>query len=126
MRSVDDSSMTEMLKKGDFDIALGLSYGSPYDPHFSIKDFFASSSNPKDDRYYTDLKLDQMVDQVLKTTSESDRKTQYSQIFSYMDEQAVAIPLLFSKRVYTVSKAVQGFKLAGTEYELDLQGVTIK
>jgi nickel transport system substrate-binding protein len=125
LRSVDDSSMVEVLKKGDYDITLGLNYGAPYDPHSSIKDFFASSTNSTDDRYYTDPTLDQMVSQVLKTTDEGDRKTQYSKIFAYMDEQSVAIPLLFSQRIYAIDKSIKGFKLAGTEYELDLQGVTV-
>jgi ABC-type transport system substrate-binding protein len=126
LRSVDDGSMVEAIKQGNFDVALGLNYGSPYDPHSSVKDFFSSSVNSADDRYYTDPQLDQMVTQVLKTTSEDDRQAQYNKIWQYMDEQAVAIPILFSKRVYAIDQSVKGFKLAGTEYELDLQGVTIE
>jgi nickel ABC transporter nickel/metallophore binding protein len=124
LRSVDDGAMIEAIKKGNFDMTLGLSYGSPYDPHSSVKDFFASTKN-NDDRYYTDPQLDQLIDQVLKTTTESDRQAQYSKIWQYMDDQAVAVPVLFSKRIYAVNKNVKGFKLAGTEYELNLQGVTI-
>jgi nickel transport system substrate-binding protein len=126
LRSVDDGSMVEAIKQGNFDVALGLNYGSPYDPHSSVKDFFSSSVNSADDRYYTDSQLDQMVTEVLKTTSEDDRQAQYNKIWQYMDEQAVAIPILFSKRIYAIDQSVKGFKLAGTEYELDLQGVTIE
>ena len=124
LRSVDDGAMIEAIKKGNFDMTLGLSYGSPYDPHSSVKDFFASTKN-NDDRYYTDPELDKLIEAVLKTTTESDRKAQYSKIWQYMDEQAVAVPVLFSKRIYAINKNVKGFKLAGTEYELNLQGVTI-
>ncbi len=124
LRSVDEGAMIEAIKQGNFDMTLGLSYGSPYDPHSSVKDFFASTKS-NDDRYYTDPQLDQLIEDVLKTTSESDRQAQYSKIWQYMDDQAVAVPVLFSKRIYAVNKRVKGFKLAGTEYELNLQGVTI-
>jgi nickel ABC transporter nickel/metallophore binding protein len=123
LRSVDSGAIIEAIKQGNFDMTLGLSYGSPYDPHSSVKDFFASTKD-NDDRYYTDPQLDSMIDRVLKTTTEAERQSQYNQIWEYMDEKAVAIPVLFSKRVYAVSKDVKGFKLASTEYELNFQGVT--
>ncbi len=123
LRSVDSGAIIEAIKQGNFDMTLGLSYGSPYDPHSSVKDFFASTQD-NDDRYYTDPQLDSMIDRVLKTTTEVDRQSQYKQIWEYMDEKAVAIPVLFSKRVYAVNKEVKGFKLASTEYELNFQGMT--
>lgn len=124
LRSVDEGGINEAIKQGNFDMTLGLSYGSPYDPHSSLKDFFVATGDAAN-LYYSDPQLSQAVTQVLKTNKEADRQTQYKAIWQEMDEKAVAVPILFSQRVYAVDKAVQNFKLAGTEYELNLQGVSI-
>lgn len=124
LRSVNEGAINDAIKQGNFDMTLGLSYGSPYDPHSSLKDFFVTTGDASS-LYYSDPQLAQAITKVLKTTQEADRQAQYKAIWQKMDEKAVAVPVLFSKRVYAIDKAVQNFKLAGTEYELNLQGVSI-
>ena len=125
IRQVNSGGRADALESADFDMTFGITYGAPYDPHSSLKDLFSSTGEGSNHGgFYADAELDRMIDQVLKTQNEDDRKTQYTKIWQYLDEKAVAIPVLFSQRVYALNKRVQGFDLAGTEYELDLQGVT--
>ena len=125
IRQVNSRGRAEALESGDFDMILGVTYGAPYDPHSSLKDLFSSiGEGSEHGGFYADAELDRMIDQVLKTKNDDDRKIQYTKIWQYLDEKAVAIPVLFSQRVYALNKSVQGFDLAGTEYELELQGVT--
>jgi hypothetical protein len=49
----------------------------------------------------------------------------FQRIWARLDEQAAAVPLVSSSRVYALRSGVEGFTMAGTEYELNLQGISI-
>ena len=48
-----------------------------------------------------------------------------SKLWRYLEENHASAPLVYSQRIYALRKNVNGFDLAGTEYELALQNVTI-
>ncbi|MFB2918015.1 nickel ABC transporter substrate-binding protein [Aerosakkonema funiforme] len=127
VRLVDSGAWNDALMKKQFDLAINLTWGSPYDPHLSLKQMFHSSSKyAEHGGVYGNPKLDKLIDNVLASKDEKERQNLYVEIQKVMDENVAAIPIVYSNRVYAVSNKVTGFKLAGTEYELDLQEVTTK
>ncbi|MCL1467452.1 ABC transporter substrate-binding protein [Argonema galeatum A003/A1] len=127
IRLIDSGAWNDALMKKQFDLAINLSWGSPYDPHLSLKSMFHSSDQPVEHGgIYANPKLDKLIDNVLVTKDEKQRQTLYGDIQKFMDENVAVIPVVYSSRVYAVGSNVNGFQLAGTEYELNLEGVTLQ
>ncbi|MBA3534060.1 MAG: nickel ABC transporter, nickel/metallophore periplasmic binding protein [Ardenticatenales bacterium] len=125
IRITDFDGWTDALRKGDFHLATDLTYGAPYDPHSTLTSVFQSGLSADSTQIFTDPTLDKLISEVLVTRTDEERQSKYDQIFEYLDEQVVIAPIVYSRRVYALNKAVQGFELAGTEYELNLVGVHI-
>ena len=123
---VDSDAFYPRLKKGDFDLATNITWGSPYDPHSSLTSLFTSAADDNSSRVYTDAKLNAMVAGVLGEKSDKIRQTKYTAIWKYINEISAAIPLVSSSRVYAVRKGVSGFELASTEYEIKFDGMRIE
>lgn len=127
IRLLDSGAWSAALMKKQFDLAINLTWGSPYDPHLSLKQMFHSSDQPVEHGgIYANPKLDKLIDAVLATKDEKERQSLYAEIQKFMDENVAVIPIVYSNRVYAVSGKVTGFQLAGTEYELNLEGVTLQ
>ncbi len=126
IRLLDSGGWSNALMKRDFELAINLTWGSPYDPHLSLKQqFYSSNKTAEHGGVYANPKLDKLIDNVLVTTTEKERQTLYTEIQKFIDENAAVVPVVYSNRVYALSKNVAGFNLAGTEYELNFEGVTI-
>lgn len=102
---------------------MNVTWGAPYDPHSSLSGIFSSTSSST--IAYSDPELDQLIASALSTRDEAERTSLFQHIWSHLDEQAVVVPVVYSSRVYALRKGVEGFTMAGTEYELNLQGVKI-
>jgi nickel ABC transporter nickel/metallophore binding protein len=127
IRLLDSGGWTNAIEKNDFDLIINKTLGSPYDPHSSLTQMFHSiKQSHQHGGLYSDPKLDKMIDRVLTTKDEKQRQQQYAQIQRYIDRNAAAIPVVYSQRIYALSNNVNGFQLAGTEYELNLEGVTVE
>lgn len=126
IRLLDSGGWSNALMKKEFDLAINLTWGSPYDPHLSLKQMFHSSDKPVEHGgIYANPKLDKLIDDALAAKDEKQRQTRYEEVQKFMDENAAVIPVVYSSRVYAVSSNVTDFNLAGTEYELNLEGVTL-
>lgn len=127
IRLLDSGGWSNALMKRDFDLAINLTWGSPYDPHLSLKQMFHSSDQPVEHGgIYAHPQLDKLIDDALTTTNEKERQIRYRAVQKFMDENAAVIPVVYSSRIYALSSNVTGFQLAGTEYELNLDGVKIQ
>lgn len=123
-RLVDDSGWLDAYSNRSYDLLMNITWGSPYDPHSSLSGVFSSASSAT--VAYTDPTLDGLIEQALSATDETERAAVYRQIWARLDEQAAVAPIVSSSRVYALRAGVEGFTMAGTEYELNLQGVTIR
>ena len=74
---------------------------------------------------YNSAELDTLITTIGGEQDEAARQVAYADLWRYLDENAAIAPLVYSQRLYALSKQVSGFDLAGTEYELALQNVTI-
>lgn len=126
IRLTDYGGWSDALQNGDYHMATSMTWGAPYDPHSSLTGMFYSGHMNLEGIPYSDFTLDDMIDQVISTQDEALRQERYTAIWNYLGEQGAVVPIVHTYRLYAISNNVEGFKLAPTEYELDLTGVTIK
>jgi nickel ABC transporter nickel/metallophore binding protein len=124
--TLESGAFYDALGKGEYDLAINVSWGSPYDPHSSLSALFRSTDDDANHRrFYTSAELDKLIDTALSARDENERQATFNQIWNVLDDHAAGAPVVYSQRIYALRKGVEGFKLAGTEYELDLSGVRI-
>ena len=124
---MNDDAFYARLDKAEYDVATNITWGAPYDPHSSLVSLFKFDPNNRNStRVYGDLKLNNMVDEVLATPNEALRKARYAAIWRYLDTVAAGVPLVSSSRTYAVRKGVEGFRMSETEYELDFENIRIE
>jgi ABC-type transport system substrate-binding protein len=106
-----------------YDILMNITWGAPYDPHSSLSGVFSSTSSST--IAYANPELDTLISQALAAPDEAQRKELFGQIWKVLDAQAAVVPIVYSSRVYALGRNVEGFTMAGTEYELTLNGIRI-
>ncbi len=122
---LDYGGWSEAVQNGNYDMAINITWGSPYDPHSTLTGLFHSGIVGAEGTIFNDPALDPLIDQALQTRDEAERQQKYDAVWNFLDENAAAIPVVYSGRFYALRKGVEGFNLAGTEYELELNSVTI-
>jgi nickel ABC transporter nickel/metallophore binding protein len=122
-RLLDSSGWLDAYDRRAYDLLMHLTWGAPYDPHSSLSGLFSSTSSSTN--AYTDPELDGMIAAVLAERDEAERAGLFRRIWEHMDAQAVVVPIVSSSRVYAVRSGVEGFTMAGTEYELNLANLSI-
>jgi ABC-type transport system substrate-binding protein len=127
IRQVDTGGWIDAMNADDFGMTMSYTFGAPYDPHSIIASSLRIRPRSADSApsWYSSPELDQWIDEVVTIQDEAERQAMYEQILTYVDENAAVAPIVYSPRVYAVSSSVEGFHLAGTEYELALNGLTI-
>jgi nickel transport system substrate-binding protein len=122
-RLLDYSGWLAAYAQKDYDLLMNITWGAPYDPHSSLAGVFSSASSST--IAYADPDLDQLIAAALASRDEGERTSLFQRIWRHLDDQAAVAPLAYSSRVYALRKGVEGFVMAGTEYELNLQGIRI-
>jgi nickel ABC transporter nickel/metallophore binding protein len=122
-RLLDSGGWLDAYTNKSYDLLMNITWGAPYDPHSSLTGIFSSTSSGT--IAYADATLDGLVVQALSATDETERAAVYREISMHLDAQAAVVPIVSSSRVYALRSGVEGFTMAGTEYELDLQRVRI-
>lgn len=122
-RLLDYSGWLDAYYQQSYDLLMNITWGAPYDPHSSLSGVFSSASSST--IAYSDPELDQLIATALAARDDSERTSLFRQIWAHLDEQAAVVPVVSSSRVYALRSGVEGFTMAGTEYELNLQGISI-
>jgi len=124
---VDTGGFSSAIRADDYDLATNASYGAPYDPVSLLTAVFRSKPLVTDTSglFFASPELDQMIDEVVTIQDATERQAMYDRIWSYLDENAAVVPIVYTSRIYALSSSVHGFRLAGTEYEIDINGVMI-
>lgn len=123
IRQVDFGGWSEAMDNHDYDMSGRITWGAPYDPHSSFGMFRTGPTGAVP--IFADPQLDVMIDDVLSERDEKSRQEVYTKIWQFMDENAVAIPIIYTTRIYALNDRVIGFKLPPTEYDIDLTQVRI-
>jgi nickel ABC transporter nickel/metallophore binding protein len=108
-----------------YEITIQLTWGAPYDPQSSLIYWFKTGYSSANSQMYNSPELDAMLDTINGEKDATARQAAYDKLWRYLEENHASAPLVYSQRIYALSKQVSGFDLAGTEYELALQNVTI-
>lgn len=122
-RLLDAGGWLDAQANRQYGLLMNITWGAPYDPHSSLSGVFSSQSSGT--LAYTDATLDALIANALAATDETERSRIYRQIWEHLDAQAVVAPIVTSSRVYALRQGVEGFVMAGTEYELALQQLRI-
>lgn len=102
-------------KSGEFDLQYSLSWGLPYDPQTYVSTWRVPSHGDYQAQAGLEKKkwLDQTISDVLVEQDETARAEKYEQIFSYVNEEAVYLPL-----TYSVVKAIHAEQLKGVSFNV--------
>ena len=125
IRIVEYEAWHAALEADEYDLTIQITWGAPYDPHSSLTTWFKSGFATAHGQMYNSAELDTLITTIGGEQDEAARQVAYADLWRYLDENAAIAPLVYSQRLYALSKQVSGFDLAGTEYELALQNVTI-
>ncbi|OPY52951.1 MAG: putative ABC transporter periplasmic-binding protein [Methanosaeta sp. PtaU1.Bin060] len=105
----------------DYDMYIYSPWGSIYDPPCTLRGNWYTGG----ELGYSDPSFDKMIDEVIASTDETTRQEIYDRIFSYMDENALVIPLYQDARIYAMSSNIKGFEIPPTEDILNLNKVQV-
>lgn len=125
VRIVEYEAWHAALEADEYDLTIQITWGAPYDPHSSLTTWFQSGFATSHGQMYNSPELDTLITTIGGEQDEAARISAYANLWSYLEENAAIAPLVYSQRLYALRNNVAGFQLAGTEYELALQNVTI-
>ena len=60
---------------------------------------------------WNDKTLQSMIDNILMTTDETERQKQYDDLFTYIQEQAISVPLYYQKSTFGYNKKLKNESL---------------
>ena len=110
-------------KTYDYDMYIRGVWGAYYDPPTTLKALWYTGARLK----YSDPEFDELVDEVLVTTDETERQEIYDEIFKHMDEKSLVPPLYRTERLYAFRTCVKGFEIPPTGYSaLGMEDVEVE
>ncbi|SLM62548.1 MULTISPECIES: nickel ABC transporter substrate-binding protein [Dickeya] len=110
-------------KAGDFDLQYALSWGTPYDPASYISSFRipAHADYQAQKGLPGKRDIDAMIAQILLTPDEATRRSLYAQLFTLLADEAVYIPLTYSRTKAIYSPALKGVTFNVSQYEIPFE-----
>ena len=119
----ETQSVKDRQKSGDFDLLYSLSWGTPYDP----QSYVSSWRQPAHGDYQAQVGLekkawlDQTITDVLVEVSDKKRAQMYEEIFSYIADQAVYLPISYSTTKSVYSSKLKGIEFLPSQYEIPFE-----
>lgn len=113
-------------RTGDFDLQYSLSWGTPYDPASFVSSFRipAHADYQGQKGLPNKVQLDAMIDELLITPDEEKRKALYAELFSTLAQEAVYIPLTYSRTKAIHQKALENVGFNPSQYEVPFEKMT--
>ncbi|MNJ51341.1 Nickel-binding periplasmic protein precursor [compost metagenome] len=110
-------------KSGDFDLQYSLSWGLPYDPQTYVSTWRVPSHGDYQAQVGLEKKdwLDQTIGEVLVEQDEATRAQKYKEIFTYIHDEAVYLPLTYSVVKAIHSDALKGVSFNVSQYEIPFE-----
>ncbi len=101
----------------DFDLVLRRTASDSWVPHSSLKELFLCVSGRDYGLVWTDETLNSMINDVLTTLDETERQVKYDEIFSYISDNALCVPVYYPISSFAVNTAkVSGFEVGVNNY----------
>lgn len=119
----EEQSFSDRQQNGNFHLIFNETWGVPYDPH----SFVSSMRHPSHADYQAQLglpmkkEIDKKISEALITTEEKTRQQLYSYILGNLHEQAVYLPISYTKNMAVYNKKVIDVEFLPSSYEIPLE-----
>lgn len=119
----EKQSFLDRQKSGEFDVQYSLSWGTPYDPQSYVSSFRTPAHGDYQAQSGLENKawLDETITNLMIEVDESIRTQMYSDIFTYIHEQAIYIPLTYSRTKAVHVPNLKGVEFNPSQYEIPFE-----
>ncbi len=119
----EKQSFLDRQKSGDFDLQYSLSWGTPYDPQSYVSSFRIPAHGDYQAQIGMDKKewLDETITNLMIESDEETRTEMYKDVFTYLHEQAVYIPLTYSRTKAVHVPNLKGVTFNPSQYEIPFE-----
>jgi nickel transport system substrate-binding protein len=127
IRSVDHASRHSDIPARNFDMALFITFGAPYDPFGTIIGLLLSTyDNGVDGKLVVNPEhLDPLV-LAVKTASEANFAEVTQAVYDWLHDETAFLPLFYNPTIWAHTDRVKGFSSPPTEYDLPYEGVSLE
>ncbi|WGE90006.1 nickel ABC transporter substrate-binding protein [Actinobacillus arthritidis] len=124
----EKQAFLDRQKSGEFDIQYSLSWGKPYDPASFVSSFRipAHADYQGQKGLANKADIDRMISELLITPDESKRQSLYQRLYTTLAEQAVYIPLTYSRTKALFNKRLQGVVFNQSQYEIPFEKMSFQ
>jgi nickel transport system substrate-binding protein len=119
----EKQSFLDRQKSGDFDLQYALSWGTPYDPQSFISSWRIAAHGDYQAQLGLEKKawLDTQIQAILIEPNKVKRQDMYREIFTYIHEQNVYIPLSYSRTKAVFVPSLKGVGFNPSQYEIPFE-----
>lgn len=110
-------------KAGNFDLQYSLSWGKPYDPASFIASFrFSGHADYQAQLGLPDkAEIDKTIGEILISTDKIQRQQLYTQLFNRLADEAIYIPLTYSRTKVIHNSQLKGVGFNASQYEIPFE-----
>lgn len=120
IKSMEGGAWWETVTKTyDYDFYIYGGWGVIYDPLTTIKAYWYNDGRLK----YNDPILDQMIDNAYVSTDDSSRQVIFNDIFRYMQDHNLVIPIYQDEKIIAIRSSVSGFEIPASDFIFNLNNV---
>ncbi len=119
----EKQSFLDRQKSGEFDLQYSLSWGTPYDPQSYISSFRTPAHGDYQAQVGLEKKawLDETITKIMIESNEDVRTQMYKDVFTYIHEQGVYIPLTYSRTKAVHTPNLKGVEFNPSQYEIPFE-----
>ncbi len=121
-------SFLDRQKSGDFDLQYSLSWGKPYDPQSYLSSWRIPAHGDYQAQTGLNKKpwLDDTITKLMIENDEGKREDMYAEILNYIYDEAVYIPLTYSRTKAVYTSELKGVSFNVSQYEIPFEKMYFK
>lgn len=119
----EKQAFLDRQKTGDFELQYSLSWGTPYDPQSYLSSWRIPAHGDYQAQVGLERKewLDREITSLMTEADESRRQSMYREILTYVHDEAVYLPLSYSRTKAVHTKELQGVEFGLSQYEIPFE-----
>lgn len=119
----EKQAFLDRQKTGDFELQYSLSWGTPYDPQSYLSSWRIPAHGDYQAQVGMERKewLDREITSLMTEADESRRQSMYREILTYVHDEAVYLPLSYSRTKAVHTKELQGVEFGLSQYEIPFE-----
>jgi peptide/nickel transport system substrate-binding protein len=110
-----------VTKTYDYDMYIYGPWGVIYDPLITLKAYWYTGERLK----YSDPALDALIDKAYLSTDESARQQILNEIFTYIEDHSLVIPVYQDAKIFALRSNVDGFEIPASDFIFNLNNLEI-